>query len=154
MDLDSYLDTCESILLRDRHPVADAGGFPLPQTTFEPTPSPHINPWTPFHAAPSDCITPWTVPPDLSNRSLPPMPGERYRSFDASDVTGTLPREYELLLESAAHVVGITQTEMAEVVESFERRLEKHRTRNGDRSRSQSRGRTTPAGLRKRASFG
>jgi RNA polymerase I-specific transcription initiation factor RRN7 len=71
------------------------------------------------------------------------LPGEQYESYDAQDVTGTLPKRYEVVLKAAAQVVGVTPFDLGIVVELFERRMEKvrkERSRSQSRSRSRSRG--------------
>jgi len=55
------------------------------------------------------------------------MPGEGYRSYDAADVTGTLPAQLQTVLQAAADVVGVPVQLVAETVQLFERRMEARR---------------------------
>jgi hypothetical protein len=111
----------------------------------------------------------------MTNAELPSMPGEYLRSYDHTDLTGTLPGKYEVVLKAAAEVVGVEEEEVGRAVEVLERRLERvrkergergwsrHTSRERGRERSGSRERTTAEGsrsrsrargLRKRASIG
>lgn len=74
------------------------------------------------------------------------MPGEKMRSYESDDITGTLPRAYETILDAAAQVIGVDQVDVADVIELYERRLEKARIEGGRRSRSSSRVRGVPTG--------
>lgn len=73
-------------------------------------------------------------------------------SYDAQDMTGTLPKDYEIILKAAAEVIGVKAYDVGIVVELFERRLEGIRKeRSRSRSRSKSRGgRGVSASRRKR----
>lgn len=50
-------------------------------------------------------------------------PGEEYRIWNARDVLGTLPSEYELVLGRAARWVGVGCEYLGGVVEKYERRI-------------------------------
>jgi len=142
-DLDRYLDTCETILLSNHSTITDAGPFPLlPKSTVSPKPQ-----------------TPWTAFNPSYRPSSPPLgeylqPGQGIESYDAQDLTGTLPVSYEIILKAAAEVIGVKAYDVGIVVEMFERKLEgvrKERSRSRSRSRSKSRGgRGVSAGRRKR----
>ena len=85
------------------------------------------------------------------------MPGERLRSYDSADVTGTLPAEFETVLHAAAAVVHVDIAEAMRVVRLFEGRLEKVRSgrtlvRKGSRGRLRSR--TSSGRGRERISLG
>lgn len=143
-DLDRYLDQCESILLSHHSTSTDAGPFPLlPKSSVPPKSKPT---WTEYHAS----FIP-TRPASPSNDAL--QPGEGYKSYDAQDVTGELPRSYEVILKCAAQVIGVKAFDVGVVVELFERRLEgvrKERSRSRSRSKSRSRSRPASASRRKR----
>jgi hypothetical protein len=57
------------------------------------------------------------------------MPGEAYRKYDASDITGTLPSAIDTVLHAAAEVIGVPVQLVADTVEVFERRMEAKRPR-------------------------
>jgi RNA polymerase I-specific transcription initiation factor RRN7 len=142
-DIDRYLDTCETVLLSNHPQTTDAGPFPLlPTSTVPPRPK---TPWTAFN-------------PSHRPGSPPPgnflQPGEKIESYDAQDLTGTLPKTYEVILKAGAEVIGVKAFDVGVFVELFERRLEgvrKERSRSRSRSRSKSRGgRAVSAGRRKR----
>jgi RNA polymerase I-specific transcription initiation factor RRN7 len=140
-DLDRYLDKCETILLSTHSKTTDAGPFPL---------------LPPSSVPPKDRL-PWTAFDPTYKHPSPPTgdhltPGERIESYDAQDVTGTLPRDYEIILKGAAEVIGAKAYDVGIVVELFERRLEGIRKeRSRSRSRSKSRGgRGVSAGRRKK----
>jgi hypothetical protein len=52
-------------------------------------------------------------------------PGESYSIYDSRDILGTLPEEYEMVLERAARWVGVSESYLCQVIEMFERRLVK-----------------------------
>jgi len=70
-----------------------------------------------------------------SRRSLPPTalhqvsdtvdlrPGEAFKIFNARDVFGALPDDYQLVVNKAAGWAGVSEECMCAVVERFERRL-------------------------------
>ena len=60
------------------------------------------------------------------------MPGEALRSYDAADVTGTLPAGLEVVLTAAAQVIGVDTQAVSDIVEQFERRMEARRPRRGE----------------------
>jgi RNA polymerase I-specific transcription initiation factor RRN7 len=141
-DIDRYLDQCETVLLSNHSTTTDAGPFPLlPRSDVSPIPKPT---WTQYHAS-SISIRP--ASPSNSNNAL--QPGEGYKSYDAQDVTGELPRSYEVILKSAAGVIGVKAFDVGVVVELFERKLEGVR-KERSRSRSRSRSRAGSAGRRRK----
>ncbi len=147
-DIDRYLERCEKVLLQDRHPVPDAATFPL-DPALDTTPSQLSDSWSAFHAShATETISQHPVPSDTSNKNLPLMPGERLKTFEARDVTGTLPKDYGTVLDAAAQVIGVDEVDVAEVVESFERRMGKARLADGQRSKGPLRGRITTTGPR------
>ena len=83
----------------------------------------------------------------MPNKALPLLPGEGIRTYDSTDITGTLPREYEIVLQACSDVIGVPTEHIAKCVEVFERRLEKLRLENverdpyGSKQRSRSGGR-------------
>jgi len=141
-DIDRYLDKCETILLSTHSKSTDAGPFPL----------------LPSSSVPPKTQAPWTAFDPAYKSPSPPEdylePGEKIESYDAQDLTGTLPKDYEIILKAAADVIGVKAYDVGVVVELFERRLEgirKERSRSRSRSRSKSRGgRGVSAGRRKR----
>ena len=72
-------------------------------------------------------------------------------------MTGTLPKDYEVVLKAGAEVIGVKAYDVGIVVELFERRLEgirKERSRSRSRSRSKSRGgRGISSGRRKKGTI-
>lgn len=144
---------------------SDISAFPLPPRSDIDPKVPAANSWHAFHAC-LETIAPSRVADEEPTHTIPLIPGDSLRSYDAKDLTGTLPPEYEVVLKAAAEVVGVAEEEVAHVVEILERRLEKvrkdrgetrGRSRRGSRSRSKSRtGRASSVGgvLRKRASVG
>ena len=81
------------------------------------------------------------------------MPGEKIESYDAQDMTGTLPKDYEVVLKAGAEVIGVKAYDVGIVVELFERRLEgirKERSRSSSKSRG---GRGVSAGRRKKGTI-
>ncbi|ORY24983.1 hypothetical protein BCR39DRAFT_545473 [Naematelia encephala] len=168
-DLDRYLDQCDSVLLsrHDTSASTDTAPFPhIPLMNNQPPPlddnvnrppplddnvnqfpplndndNDNINSWTTFHTSRSeaDIVSLWTVPIDLRNKELPLMPGEKIKSYDASDITGTLPEKYEVVLRAAAQVVGVDPEDVARVVEKFETRIRNLMARRGDESRNRTR---------------
>jgi len=139
-DIDRYLDKCETILLSTHSKTTDAGPFPLLAQSSVP---PKVqSPWTAFD--------PTYIPPTALGDHL--VPGEKIESYDAQDMTGTLPRDYEVVLKAGAEVIGVKAYDVGIVVELFERRLEgirKERSRSRSRSKSRA-GRGVSAGRRKR----
>jgi RNA polymerase I-specific transcription initiation factor RRN7 len=143
-DIDRYLDKCETILLSTHSKTTDAGPFPL----------------LPPSSVPPKTQAPWTAFDPTYKHPSPPSedhltPGQAIESHDAQDVTGTLPKDYEVILKSAAEVIGVKGYDVGIVVELFERRLEGIRKeRSRSRSRSKSRGgRGVSAGRKKRGTI-
>lgn len=146
-------------------PRSDTSAFPLPPRSNIDPRVPTLGSWRTFHAS-LETIAPSRLSDEEPTDTIPLIPGDSLRSYDAKDLTGTLPPEYEVVLKAAAEVVGVAEEEVAQVVEILERRLEKvrkdrgetrGRSRRGSRSRSKSRtGRASSVGgvLRKRASVG
>jgi RNA polymerase I-specific transcription initiation factor RRN7 len=146
-------------------PRPDISAFPLPPRSQLDPEVPAANSWRAFHAC-LETIVPSRLSDEEPTHTIPLIPGDTLRSYDAKDLTGTLPPEYEVVLKAAAEVVGVAEEEVAQVVEILERRLERVRKdrgetlvrgRRGSRSRSKSRtGRASSVGsvLRKRASVG
>lgn len=103
--------------------------FPLLPVTPTPPKEPPPNSWADFH----ESVDPVRIAkPSVAtgnNRELPLMAGESYKSYDAKDITGTLPESLETVLQAAADVVGVTQQQVAQIVEVFEGRMEKRRPR-------------------------
>jgi RNA polymerase I-specific transcription initiation factor RRN7 len=52
-------------------------------------------------------------------------PGEGYQMFNSRDTCGTLPSDYELIIERGARWVGVSVYILGGVVETYERRLQK-----------------------------
>jgi RNA polymerase I-specific transcription initiation factor RRN7 len=140
-DIDRYLDKCETILLSTHSKTTDAGPFPLlPPSSVPPKAQP---PWTAF-----DPTYKHPSPPTGDHLT----PGQAIESYEAQDLTGNLPQDYEVILKGAAEVIGVKAYDVGIVVELFERRLEGVRKeRSRSRSRSKSRGgRGVSAGRRKK----
>jgi RNA polymerase I-specific transcription initiation factor RRN7 len=51
------------------------------------------------------------------------LPGQPYTIFNARDVLGTLPEEYELVVSRAARWAGVPDEYLSSVIERFERRV-------------------------------
>lgn len=51
------------------------------------------------------------------------LSGESYTIFNARDVFGTLPEEYELVISRAARWAGVPGEYLSGVIEKFERRV-------------------------------
>ena len=167
-DIDRYLDSFERVLLKDRDCVAGMSNhkssfeslnvplehiFELPASKPMPPKLPPPNSWADYHFHSSSLpIGPSTVSTAVPNKYLPLLPGEKYKSYDWTDVAGTLPPSYAVVLNAAAQIVGVDTNHLAKVVEVYERRLEKVRVERGVKSRSASRGRVTGASLQRRAS--
>jgi RNA polymerase I-specific transcription initiation factor RRN7 len=142
-DIDRYLDLCEQVLLGDHPLTTDAGPFPLlPKSDLSPNP-PHS--WMEYHQSAPTMQVASPVPTIADQAHL--LPGEEYESYDAQDVTGTLPERYEVVLNAAAQVVGVKPFDLGIVVELFERRLAKVRK---EQSRSRSRSRAASESRRRR----
>lgn len=135
------------------------GPFPIPRPSLsqlerEPNPPPSTQ-WEAFYTKA------WTNPvtqaaaPKMSTptRSLPLMPGERLKSYDTDDITGSLPPQLEAVLQAAADVIGVDASEVAEVVERFERRMEAARPRRVQSNSSPAMNRVR-GGIRESHSFG
>lgn len=143
-DIDRYLDKCETILLSTHSKTTDAGPFPLlPPSSVPPKVQASWTAFDPTYKHPS--------PPTGDHLT----PGQAIESYDAQDVTGTLPKDYEVILKAGAEVIGVKAFDVGNVVELFERRLEGIRKeRSRSRSRSKSRGgRGFSAGRRKRGAI-
>jgi len=50
-------------------------------------------------------------------------PGERYRIYNSRDLFGTLPGDYEVVMERGSRWVGVSVDFLGGVVETYERRL-------------------------------
>ena len=126
-EIDKWLDRCETVLLRDR-PVKDDDTFPLPPPAFTTRPeddNAESNSWSEYHAyAFGERIGPNHVDAQTRNAELPLIPGEKTRSYDATDFTGTLPPAFEVVINAAAEVVGVRPRDMTRIVENFERKLD------------------------------
>ncbi|EKC99696.1 hypothetical protein A1Q2_06006 [Trichosporon asahii var. asahii CBS 8904] len=128
--IDAFLNDAEEVLLKNREQERwAASNFPLPPKSRLPEAPTAWQSWAPFraHAAANPVTQAPPIPSSTRNDALPLMPGEKIRSFDASDVTGTLPPDFELVADCAAQVAGVETQELLEIVEVFERRLEKLR---------------------------
>jgi len=101
--------------------------------SVESPPQPDITSWTKFHSTHNPLIEITEVNEDIPNKSLPAMPGEGVRIYDASDITGILPEQYEVVLRAAAGLVGVTEEYLGEVIENLERKLERRRSRHKGR---------------------
>jgi hypothetical protein len=53
-----------------------------------------------------------------------PLPAKSHTIFKSHDITGSLPPEYELVLELASRWTGVGTEDIGSVVESYERRLD------------------------------
>ncbi|KAL1412621.1 hypothetical protein Q8F55_000368 [Vanrija albida] len=153
-DLDRFLDRCEDVLLKDRD-YGTPGPFPLPATTRTTPRPPVTESWDSFHSEAARKIVTLDTVPSLAGltNDLPLMPGEKLKSYDAADVTGTLPPDYEIVLNSAAQVVGVEPEALAEVVQVYERRMEHQRPRREFFDPAVQR-RVAASGLRESRSFG
>ncbi|WVQ77975.1 hypothetical protein IAT38_000056 [Cryptococcus sp. DSM 104549] len=131
-ELDSFLDECEALLLDHRPPIPEASHFPLPVTTTLPPPIGTPNSWHNHHRInPLIDHTPIPVQTRQSNKPLPLMPGEKLRSYDASNLAGELPEPYSIVLQAAALVTGWDKADISKAVEVFERKLERVRVKRG-----------------------
>lgn len=149
-DIDDFLDQCEDILLKHREYGMAGNAFPLPSRLQADSPSSPPDPWTSFHdeAKRDPVIQATPIAPDTANAELPLMPGDAVRSFGVNDIS-YLPRDLQIVIRAAADVVGVLPTQVADVVELFERKMEKERPRRvyGDLRRRFS------GGLRETRSF-
>lgn len=128
--IDTFLNDAEEVLLKDREQERWAApNFPLPPRARVPEPPTAWASWAAFreHARAYPVTQAPPIPASTRNDQLPLMPGEKIRSFDAADVTGTLPPQFELVADCAAQVAGVETQDLLEIVEVFERRLEKLR---------------------------
>jgi len=118
---DEYLDFCEKALVRPKDEKTEGRNlledyFPIRKgnstaqknmTTLEDVP---------------------TYPKLRANRSKADnpeamLPGQPYTIFNAQDVLGTLPEEYELVVSRAARWAGVPDEYLSSVIERFERRV-------------------------------
>jgi RNA polymerase I-specific transcription initiation factor RRN7 len=82
---------------------------------------------------PSDDLAKGETPEGEIDRHLAPTtvgdkwlrPGEGYQMYNSRDTLGTLPRDYELVLERSARWVGVRGDFLGGVVETYERRLQR-----------------------------
>lgn len=129
-EIDGFLNDAEDVLLKDREQERWAApNFPLPpRARLPPEPTAWAS-WAPFRerARANPVTQAGPLPSSTRNDELPLMPGEKVRSFDAADVTGTLPPQFELVAACAAQVAGVDVQELLGVVEVFERRIEGQR---------------------------
>lgn len=126
-DIDRFLNAAEDVLLKDReHERWAASNFPLPPKVPVPEPPRAWESWSAFreHARAHPVRQAGPVPSSTRNDELPLMPGEKVRSFEAADVTGTLPPSFEVVASCAAQAAGVELQELLEVIEVFERRIE------------------------------
>ncbi|WVQ71389.1 hypothetical protein IAR50_000923 [Cryptococcus sp. DSM 104548] len=140
VDIDSFLNKAEHVLLDHHAPGSDASHFPLP--SIPPVPESNKNSWTAFHSDLTPIVH--TLPPlAQSSQKLPLMPGEKTRSYDTKDAFGLYPREMEIVLKSAGEAVGFEWKEIGKVVKHWERKLEKVK---GERRKA---GRSLASGYRR-----
>lgn len=59
----------------------------------------------------------------LSSDDNAPLPGENYRIYQAADLLGSLPADYELVLEQGAKWCGVDESYISAAIQRFERRL-------------------------------
>lgn len=140
--MDHFLDQAEGVLLKDRPTLRVDDLFPpLPPGNNPPVASLNVH-WDAYHSS-LQPITHATVSSETANQDLPLEPGEKVRSYDATDITGTLPTDYEVVMNAASDLVGVRPRDVAKMVEVLERRLIKARpTRSRTPSRSGSLRRT------------
>ena len=50
-------------------------------------------------------------------------PGERYKIWNARDVLGALPKDYSVVVDTAARWIGCTEEHLEGVIETYEKRL-------------------------------
>jgi len=118
---DEYLDFCEKALVRpkdekmaaernlldDYFPIA-AGAATENNNRHEEVPSYHE-------------VTAMRLNEDDAEKAV--LPGESYTIFDARDVLGTQPEEYEIVVRRASGWAGVEEEYMCRVVEKYERRV-------------------------------
>lgn len=129
-DIDRFLDLSQTVLLDSHTSTSDTGPFTLPPRSDLSPAQPRS--WTDFHQ---------TVRPHGLGLDSKLKAGENLRSWDAQDITGELPGQYETILQVAAEIIGVQPTDIATMVETYERKLDKlrkERSRSRSRSRSQS----------------
>ena len=93
--------------------------FPLPMVDLNPRPQrspPHVK--AEAMAAVSEKAEMETLPP-----------GETYTIYNARDVLGALPFEFEQVVRRAARWTGVDEDYICRVVEHFERRMKRWWTR-------------------------
>ncbi|ORX40017.1 hypothetical protein BD324DRAFT_615952 [Kockovaella imperatae] len=124
-EIDRYLDVSQNILLKD-HEMPEDPMFPLPLSKNAlPDLAPH--PGIFRHWTQGDLTEPSSAPTNVPNKDLPLLPAEQLRMYDADDLAGTLPRSYDVLLQSCAAITGVDSCHLAKCVQVFERRLERIR---------------------------
>lgn len=84
------------------------------------SPSPGALPTAP--AKSSEPVKPTSAISDEGEASLL-SPGESYKIYNARDVLGTIPLEFEVVVQRAARWSGVGEDYISHVVEHFERRL-------------------------------
>ncbi|CAL1700735.1 unnamed protein product [Somion occarium] len=119
--MDEYLEFCQAALLprEDRLNDRDVA------TEFFPLQS---LPDRPPDASTSTTSSGFDELPKLSAMCLPqdddaPLPGQEYKIYSSADLLGSLPLEYELILDQAAKWCGVDESYVSRAVERFERRL-------------------------------
>lgn len=145
VDTDAFLDRAEGVLLRDRPILRTDDLFPPPQP-HEPFPAKaHQVFWDAYHTSPHP-VFPSVVLNGYDNQDAPLVPGAEVRSYDYTDITGTLPEEYEVVVNTASELIGVRPRDVARAAEVLERRLIKAKptlsrppSRAGSRSRPPSR---------------
>ncbi|KDQ64561.1 hypothetical protein JAAARDRAFT_52507 [Jaapia argillacea MUCL 33604] len=116
--LDAYLDFCDKALLGTRdfkqEPSVLSHLFPLKRTNPEAPENPILKPQHPSLSA--------SVPDNTKNGDEL-RPGESYRIYNARDIFGTLPGEYETVVQRGGRWAGVSDECVNAIVERFERRL-------------------------------
>ncbi|KAH8105869.1 hypothetical protein BXZ70DRAFT_398730 [Cristinia sonorae] len=117
--LDGYLDFCEKALLPPKGSTSEhtilKEYFPLQYSSRR---SENVRP----HDAPS--ALPAINTSLLSqDKILGQLPGKSYAVYSPTDILGTAPEDYELVMQRAAHWTGVDEEVIHGVVENLERRL-------------------------------
>ncbi|TCD69659.1 hypothetical protein EIP91_006676 [Steccherinum ochraceum] len=120
--LDDYLDFCEKALLPRNDRIADPPTvkefFPFQRGLARDHRDVHSDAPT-YEALPA--ITPSSTQKDDDAHAR--RPGHAYAVYSSSDILGTVPEDYEVVIERAAKWTGVGEELIHTVVETLERRL-------------------------------
>ena len=155
-DIDSFLDDCERILLKD-HDLSDSVFsaniqclhpqlIPILVDPFFPLSPSAAEEWISSKSTERHTYAHWTgptIPPssistNVPNKNLPSLPGEHLRLYDPDDSAGILPHDYAILMRCCAAFVGVPEEHLAKCVAVHETKLEKIRLMRLERDKRES----------------